>query len=110
MTKKRDDNANLVGKKKRLRRTPGVTIKTINQRVYPWCDDVERHVDGLTYSPDVLKKAKKFATRYRQEQEAGCGGKEDEEPPCCSCRNKVIWFCSVTGFECRQFKTYCCHQ
>ena len=108
MNVNRVSNANQVVKKKRLRRTPGVTIKTINQRVYPWFDDVERHVEKLEYKATTQAKARKFAKQYRKDQEFG--SVDDFEPPCTSCRDQVIWFCSVSGFECKQFKTYCGQQ
>jgi hypothetical protein len=103
----RVSDANQVVKKRR-RSTPGVTIKTINQRVYPWFDDIERHVEGLGYKAGTLAKVKKFARQYRKDQEPA--SINDFEPPCTSCRDRVIWFCSVTGFECKQFKTYCGQQ
>ena len=101
-------STNKVAKKKRLRRTPGVTIKTINQRVYPWLDDVERHVERLGYRATTRTKAREFARQYREQQALGCV--DDFEPPCTSCRDLTIWYCSVSGFECKQFRTYCAAQ
>ena len=94
--------SNSVATRLHLKIKVAMLAKTKRLRCWPWADDVERHVDGCSISPEIHKKARAFADQYRRMQ-AKIGG---DEPPCCSCRNNVIWFCSETGFECKQSKTY----